>query len=196
MPRRAGLLVVAVLGLAGVGVAHVLEYLALAPRAADRATLLADTGHRYLPAALSGAVFLALVAVAATFLAAFRRGTKAGPAGIPPNWARLLPVAQVVAFVALEIGERLAAGSSLADLVPVLVLGLPLQVLAGIAGGRLLSLVVRAGERLGHLVSGRWREPARRAGAGWRPTAAPGPISTVTGGPLPARGPPRLLAVA
>ncbi len=201
LPRRAGVLVVAVLGVAGLGLAHVLEYLALIPDHHERARVLADTGHHYLPFAVSAACFLALVALATAFLAGFGRGAARRTSGhgqeSPTDWARLLPIVQVVAFVAVEIGERLAAGSSLSDLGPVLVLGLPLQVLAGIAGGRLLSVVARAGERVGRVLAG-WpaADAPRRLHSCWRPVSTAPSVAILPGGPTPARGPPLLVAVA
>ena len=186
----------AALGLAGVGLAHVLEYLALVPDESDRARILADTGHHYLPSALSAVGFLALVAVAVAFLTAFRRGGGLGgrwAETAPDRWARLLPVAQVLAFVGLEVGERLVSGSSLSTIGPVIVLGLPLQLLAGVAGGRLLATLTRAGEQLGRALAGRLRPTVRRLGTCWRPVASASPEFTPSGAPSPRRGPPLLL---
>lgn len=199
LPRRAGVLVVAALGLAGVGIAHVLEYLALVPDQSSRARVLEDTGHHYLPSALGAAGFLALVALVVVFVAAIRHGAgTSGPqrvaAGSSVAWARLLPVAQVLAFVAMEVGERVASGASLSDIGPVLVLGLPLQVLAGVAGGRLLATLARAGEHLGRALAGRPTVPVPRIGTFWRPVVATTSASALPGGPTPARGPPLLLA--
>ena len=168
LPRRAGVAVVAVLGLAGLGLAHVLEYLALVPDAGCRDLRAVPLpGTSYLPSALGAAGFLAATALAVVFLSGVRRWRRGvGRRLEAADWARLLPVAQVIAFVALEVAERLAAASSLADLGPVLVLGLPLQVLAGVAGGR---------------CSRPWPGPASTAGralAGRRPVASrrPGPV--------------------
>ena len=81
--RRAGVAVVAVLGLAGLGLAHVLQYLALVPDAHNRAHVLADTGHQYLPSALGVVVFLAVAAVAAVFLRGFARPVPASAGASP-----------------------------------------------------------------------------------------------------------------
>jgi len=189
--------VVAALGLAGLGLAHVLEYLALVPDARHRGHVLAATGHQYLSTALGAVGFLAAVAVAAVFLRAFGAGAGAGarraePA-TGPDWVRLLPVAQVVAFVAVEVVERIAVGASLADLGPVLILGLPLQVLAGIAGGWVLAAAARAGARLARALAPRPPFARRRPSPGWRPLADLPPVALLAGGPPPARGPPSLL---
>ncbi len=193
-PRRAGVAVVAALGLAGLGLAHVLEYLALVPNGHHRADVLAATGHAYLPSVLSAAGFLAAVAVAAVFVRGFRAGDGNGRAVTTTgtDWTRLLPVVQAAAFVAVEVAERLVVGASLADLGPVLVLGLPLQVLAGIAGGRVLSAAARAGTRLARALAGSGFA-RRRPTPGWRPLADVAPVTTLAGGPTPARGPPSLL---
>lgn len=197
-PRRAGVAVVAALGLAGLGLAHVLEYLALVPEARHRAHVLAATGHHYLPSVLSAIGFLAAVAIAAVFLRAFGAGAGAGDRraepSVGPDWARLLPVAQVLAFVAVEVAERVAVGASLADLGPVLILGLPLQVLAGIAGGWVLAAVARAGARLARALAPRPPFARRRPSRGWRPLADHvSPLALLAGGPPPARGPPSRL---
>jgi hypothetical protein len=191
--RRAGWAVVAALGLAGLALAHVLEYLALVPDAHHRAHVLSATGHQYLPSALSGAGFLAAVALAAVFLRGFGAGAGEGAHPPGPGWVRLLPVAQALAFVVVEVGERFVAGASLGDLGPVLVLGLPLQVLAGIAGGWVVSAVARAGARLAHALTPRPPFARRRSSAGWSPQAGVRLVSRLASGTTPARGPPSLL---
>ncbi len=188
---------VAALGVAGLGLAHVLEYLALVPDARHRAHVLAATGHDYLPSVLSAIGFLAVVAVATVFLRGFGAGAGVGarraePAA-GPDWVRLLPVAQVLAFVVVEVAERVAVGASLADLGPVLVLGLPLQVMAGMAGGWVLAAAARAGARLGRALAPRPPFARRRPSPGWRPLADVSPFTLLAGGPTPARGPPSLL---
>ncbi len=194
-PRGAGVALVAALGLAGLGLAHVLEYLALMPDAGHRAQVLATTGHDYLPSALGVVGFLAAVAIATVFL----RGFGAGAGGLSaepsagPDWVRLLPLAQVLAFVAVEVGERVAAGASLAGLAPVLILGLPLQVLAGVAGGWVLAAAARAGTRLARALASRSPFARRRPSPGWRLLTLTPPLALLAGGPTPARGPPLVL---
>ncbi len=197
-PRRAGVAVVAALGLASLGLAHVLEYLALVPDARHRAQVLATSGHHYLPSVLSAVGFLAAVAVAVVFLRGFGAGARArrSEPAAGRDWARLLPVAQVLAFVVVEVAERVAVGASLADLGPVLVLGLPLQVLAGIAGAWVLAAAARAGARLGRALAARPPVARRRPSPGWRPLADLPPVAQPAGGPPPARGPPPRLVLA
>ena len=188
---------VAALGLAGLGLAHVLEYLALVPNAHHRSHLLAATGHEYLPSALSAVGFLAAVAVAIAFVGGFRAGAcgsaRSAETTTRPDWARYLPVAQALAFIVVEVAERVVAGAPLADLGPVLVLGLPLQVLAGMVGGRVLSTAAQAGARLARAAVDAPSFARRRPSPGWRPLADASPVSLLAGGPTPARGPPGLL---
>ena len=132
------------------------------------------------------------------FLRGFGAGAGAGALGAEPatrpDWVRLLPVAQVLAFVAVEVAERVAVGASLADLGPVLILGLPLQVLAGIAGGWVLAAAARAGARLARALA---PPPAVRPPPA-EPRLAPAhlcsrPSPSSPAGRPPARGPPPLL---
>ena len=186
---------VAALGLAGLGLAHVLEYLALVPDPHHRAHVLAHTGHQYLPSALGVVVFLAVAAVAAVFLRGFAlgAGSRRREPTAGPDWVRMLPVAQVMAFVVMEVAERVVAGASLADLGLVLVLGLPLQVLAGMVGGWVLSAVSRAGTRLARALAARPPFARRRPGPSWRSLGDVPSVTLLAGGPPPARGPPLLL---
>jgi hypothetical protein len=195
--RRIDVVIVAALALAGVGLAHVLEYLLLVPDHQQRQELLAATGHQYLPSALGAVSFLAFLAVAVVFLAAFRRSATPGPATTSRHdLVRVLPCAQALAFLALEVGERLAAGVSLGDLGPVLLLGLPLQVVVGIAAAALLALLDRAGERLGRCVAGT-RSPAARGLAGcWFPSPSRRGPSTLATRRAPARAPPAFFVSA
>ncbi len=189
--RRIDLVIVAALALAGVGLAHVLEYLLLVPDHHQRQEVLAGTGHQYLPSALGTVSFLACLAAAVVFLAAFRRGARPGPATTSRHdLVRVLPCAQALAFLALEVGERLAAGASLSDLGPVLLLGLPLQVVVGLAAATLLALLDRAGEQLGRRVAHTRSRAGRRLATCWSPSPDRCPRSTLSSRRAPARGPP------
>ncbi len=189
--RRIDVVIVAALALAGVGLAHVLEYLLLVPDHHQRHEVLAGTGHQYLPSALGAVSFLACLAAAVVFLAAFRRGATPGSATTSRHDVmRVLPCAQALAFLALEVGERLAAGASLGDLGPVLLLGLPIQVVVGVAAAALLVLLDRAGERLGRGVAGTRSLAARRPAACWFPSPSRRLPSTVATCRAPARAPP------
>ncbi len=189
--RRIDVVIVAALALAGVGLAHVLEYLLLVPDQHQRHEVLTGTGHQYLPSALGAVSFLACLAAAVVFLAAFQRGATPGPATTTRHdVVRVLPCAQALAFLALEVGERLAAGASLGDLGPILLLGLPLQVVVGIAAAALLALLDRAGERLGRFVAGARSSAPRRLAACWVPSPSRCLPSRLATRRAPARAPP------
>lgn len=199
MTRRARwwqLPAVAALGVAGLGAGHVAEYLLLAPHHHARQELLAATGHHYLPVGLQVAMLAGLLAVVGAFVSAVRRAA-AGQSRPPAahRWARLLPVAQAVAFVALEVGERVAAHASLGDLGTVLVVGLPLQLVVGALARLLVTGVERAGELLGSALRGNGPAPARRRVTVRTPSAA-APASLVLSAATPPRGPPPTLVLS
>ncbi len=195
--RTSQVLVVVALALAGVGLGHVGEYLLLAPDHHERQALLARTGHHYLPSALSAVVFVALLGLALVFLLGLARGlTRVGHRGGRLRWSHALAAAQVLAFTALEVGERLAAHASLADLGVILAVGLPLQAVVGFLAGRLVAQVEVAGERLGHRLRATRRHARRSTPAGWRPNPSSGPAMSPSAVALPARGPPRLFVPA
>lgn len=142
---------------------HLLGYLAVAPDLGPRSVLLASTGHAYLSKAVVLAVAAAIVAaVAAAVLGAtrVRGGTHLGASG-PGSIGIRLAALQLLGFVALEVGERIMTGASLADLATVLALGIPLQVLVAVVGALLLSLVARAAEAVARALA----EPVPLAGS-------------------------------
>lgn len=190
-------LVVIALALAGVAVGHVAEYLLLAPDDHDRHELLTHTGHHYLPSALNAAAFVALVGLALVFMLGVRRGL--GRTGSPrraPRWSVALPAAQMLAFVALEVGERLLAHAPLGDLGVALAVGLPLQALVGFLAGRLTAQLEQAGARVGQRLRQAARHVRRSACPSWRPSASQRPQLAASGAPIPARGPPSVLVTA
>lgn len=196
--RLSPALAVVTLALAGVGLGHVAEYVLLAPDHHQRHELLERTGHHYFPPALNAAVFVALLALALLFLAGVGRGLGwTGPRQRFVAWSRALPVAQGAAFIALEVGERLAAGASLGDLGLVLAVGVPIQALVGFLAGRLVTGVETAGEVLGQRVRAACLPAGRRPRpAAGRPGALFRRAPAVLGAPLPARGPPSALVPA
>jgi len=194
--RTSDLLVVVTLALAGVGLGHVAEYILLAPHQHERHELLARTGHHYLPAALNLVAFVALLGLVLVFLLGLARGLgKLGHLRKMPAWSRALPAAQALTFAGMEIGERLVAHASLADLGLVLAVGLPLQVLVGYLAGRLVAQVDEAGVRMGQRLRAAPTHP-RRSSTTWRPNASSRPTPAPAGVALPARGPPPLLVLA
>ena len=158
---------------AGLFAGHWLVYRILAPNALQRALLLAETGHAYLPPAVTAGTGLAVVAATATFALGFRRGLcrdrathRYAPHRHTLVTAIVLPaLTQAVAFCLLEAVERVLAGAPLSGLLgPLLPVGVVLQLAVGALGGLLLFGLDRAGETAGHFLAG--RDPVlRRPGA-------------------------------
>ncbi|HLI57555.1 MAG TPA: hypothetical protein VKY26_11065, partial [Actinomycetota bacterium] len=156
------------LAVAGLFAGHWLVYRILAPNALQRALLLAETGHAYLPPAVTAGAGLAAVAVVMTFCLGFgrgarlRRGRRAGGGSQVASRHTLLraivlpALAQAIAFCLLEALERLLAGAPLNGLLgPLLPVGVALQLAVGALGGLLLFGLDRAGERAGYFLAGR-----------------------------------------
>lgn len=176
---------------AGVGAGHVAEYFLLAPHHHVRHELLSRTGHHYLPTALSAGAFVALVALSLVFLGAFGRGLgRNDPRRSRVYSSRALPAAQMLAFAALEVRERLVAHASLADIGIVLAAGLPLQALVGFLASRVVATLEHVGERLGVRVSGGAPRPRVARIGTRRPSTCLHPASLLSGTAIPARGPP------
>ena len=195
--RPSQLLVVASLALAGVGAGHVGEYLLLAPDHHERHTLLASTGHGYLPSALNAAAFIAVLGLASVFLIGLGRGLRSvGRRRGTLRWSHALPVAQMLAFTALEVGERVVAHAPLHDIAIVLALGLPLQALVGFLAGRLVTKIEEAGERLGERLRAADLHVRRSRPVRWRPDAWFRPALSAFAVAVPARGPPSDLVAA
>jgi hypothetical protein len=187
---------------AGLFAGHWLVYRILTPNALQRALLLAETGHAYLPPAVAAGAGLAAVAAVGTFLLGYRRGGEGGPGRRParPTMMAALgfpALAQATAFVLLEALERVLAGAPLNGLLgPLLPVGVGVQFAAGALGGLLLFGIDRAGEHAGRRFAGRppvvRRAPAplaHRATALLPPTRFAGEAAGI-------RGPPRRAGVA
>lgn len=190
-------LVVIALALAGVSVGHVAEYLLLAPDDHARHELLASTGHDYLPSVVNAVAFVALLGMALVFVLGVRRGLgRTGSRRRALRWSHAFPAAQMLAFVALEVGERLLAHAPLGDLGVVLAIGLPLQALVGFLSGCFITELERAGERLGQRLRKSALHVRRSPSPGWPPNASRRPKPALSGAPIPARGPPAVLVSA
>ncbi|MGZ8582604.1 MAG: hypothetical protein ACXWXN_04185 [Actinomycetota bacterium] len=142
-PRRT----VATVGVAGAGLVlgHWLAYALGTPHAHARDELLHATGHGYLPYATQVALLAGALGLAALFLA---RLSHREARGSFPTDAIGLAAVQSITFIALEVGERLASGASLHDLVHgnLLAIGIAVQVSVAIAGAGVLRLTDRAAE--------------------------------------------------
>ncbi len=135
---------VAGLAVGGTLFGHWLTYLLLSPSAAGRRAMLGGSGHGYLSFANEAGLMLALFAGAALVIGRMARlGTR--PRG--PAIAARLATFQVVAFLAMEIVERLVAGSSLGQLGHVLPEGIAVQLVLALLAAPLIAVLLREVER-------------------------------------------------
>jgi hypothetical protein len=195
--ERALRMLVAIGGAAlGLVCGHLLDYRLVVP-AGDRAALLHQSGHAYLPYAIVGSLCVAVLAGLAAGRLGYLRGTGLGGGALSRRaLAARLVVLQLVSFLALEAGERVAAGGTIADLAgPLLWLGLALQVGAAIAVSGLLGLIHRAGQQVGRLLARRAR-PATSRSVRLPIGLTVAPVRDPFIDARPARGPPKILLVA
>ena len=169
-------------GIAGILGAHALGYFAVLPDGAHRHELLLRTGHGYWPHALAlglAALLIAsLVALGAGFSGAVRpRRTDAAA----------LALIQVGGYVSLEAVERIGAGPGATRLiVPLLAVGIALQVVVAMFGAWVLRLLARAGARIASLLRTRTRDRRRSRALRPRPVAIPGSrVAGAVGGRAP-----------
>jgi hypothetical protein len=181
----------AILGMALAGLVggHLLGYLAAEPDAHAREALLERTGHLYLAeVGMFAAIAVAVATLAAAVLGAARRRSR----GVRGTFARLATL-QGVAFVALEMGERLLAGEGLTGLWPVIPLGLLLQVVLAAGGAAFLGAVQVAARAVASAIGRHSLPTAERP----RSLGVPHHVLPPTRHdlrPRPIRGPPPLLA--
>jgi hypothetical protein len=107
--RRIGWWVTGV-AVAGAVAGHACTYAALQPDADARGSLLLATGHAWVHLANDAGAVLAVIALTAAVLG---RITRQGADVSTTALFRRLAAFQVLAFVAMEVGERLAVGASL-----------------------------------------------------------------------------------
>jgi hypothetical protein len=120
-------LVALALAALGVAVGHALTYLVLVPNATERAVVLQRTGHGYLSAFTQAATVLGAIGAAAVVLGSLGRGRRSVTA--EPVTFRGLASLQVVAFVWMEIAERVASHAGFGGLLRAdLALGVVVQV--------------------------------------------------------------------
>jgi hypothetical protein len=191
MSKRRSIRPSVVLGLAlgGVLMGHTVTYRLLLPDAHARAVELARSGHAYLAGADAVATVVALVALAALFLGSLLGSDDAATGTI----AWRLVAFQVAAFTSLEVLERVVSGSGSARLLPVLLIGLPVQALVAGAIAVLARLVLRAAEHIGHA------SPATAPPRGCivLPASSPGsPATRWINGTPPGRAPPSVPVAA
>jgi hypothetical protein len=144
----------------GVLAGHWLTYLAVAPIAGPRATILHQTGHSYLGLANDLALVGALAAMASMFIAQLTSpAPAAGLLGITGRVVRF----QVCAFVALEVLERVTAGSPLSDLIRsgILPIGVVAQITVGLLAASMIRWLLLTADRVAAAM-GRAAAPPRR----------------------------------
>ena len=149
--------------LLGVGVAHLAEYLFFLGGDGARHPVLGFTGREdHLGAAATVGAMLLVVAVTAAVVPAIRRGVAGKARGRTLPSPAASAGAQALIFTAVEVGERVLTEGHLPHLLPVLLVGLPLQLLIGWSTGRVFLALARAAERVGYRIAvARFRSPAR-----------------------------------
>jgi hypothetical protein len=136
----------------GVVVAHWLAYVVAIPGAHARAQVLAASGHSYWVMAIKFAVVLGLAALGALFLRHLDRSPRTWESGQEAflRIAARLSLLQVMAFIAMEVTERLVVGAPVAHLFHhrLFLMGLALQLIVASGGALLLLWFCRTAERV------------------------------------------------
>jgi hypothetical protein len=182
-------------GVAGVVLAHMLDYLLVFPSATERAHELAATGHGLWPDAVAAAIGAGALA-AGTAMAR-------GGAGVLLRWAAsrhdgpwrelgALTLWQVSLFSAVEATERLAAHQSPLQLVhgTLFPVGLGLQVLVAVSVLAALGVFRRVGATVVGAVAGSARRPRTSRRTTFAHLLAVDVPGRVQVGPAEPRGPP------
>jgi hypothetical protein len=141
---------------AGVVVGHWLAYTIAVPDPRVRVEVLAETGHGYWVLAVKAAVVLGITAIVTfTLRRSYERagGETSGPEPFSSLVSRLA-ILQVLAFGAMEVTERVAAGVPVGSLLShhVFALGVAVQLLVACAGAVMLRWFGRTAERICDLV--------------------------------------------
>lgn len=141
--RSAAVLSVASLGLV---LGHWLTYAMEIPDPGLRASVLADTGHAYLSTLAQLAAVAAVAGLGTLFLGNLVRSSEAR--SFRQTFA-MLAAFQIVAFVSMEVMERVVAGAPLfmLALTAILPIGALFQALIATVGALLIRWVLRAAER-------------------------------------------------
>ncbi len=131
----------------GVLLGHWLAYLIVDPVASTRAAVLGSTGHAYLGSATWLGLGASLAALAAVFLGRMMYRNDVDLPGRALG-ARLAGF-QVGAFLAMEVGERLAAHVPLGQLShgPLMPVGIATQIAVAALGALVVHTLCRAADR-------------------------------------------------
>jgi hypothetical protein len=138
---------------AGVVAGHSLTYFAALPGGNERGAYLAATGHSYWRNALVLALLLEVLGLGVVAVRGFRAGLR-GTLPIRHSARQLalrLALIQVVAFGALEAGERLVSGAGVSGMFAhhLFVVGIAVQLLVAVAGALLLRWLAAAARAIG-----------------------------------------------
>jgi hypothetical protein len=177
---------VAVVGLL---VGHALSYAFAVPDPYHRDLVLRDSGHGYLPGLTELAFVLVVGAVAGLVgSAATGRAARLPRLG---NLAGPMVATQVVAFVGLEVAERLVSHASLGDLIrhDLLAIGVATQVVVALAGAAVLAWIARASGRVASMLRVPPGPAPRRPILSLAPSVI-APSGTASPAADPIRGPP------
>jgi hypothetical protein len=166
----------------GLTIGHAVSYLIAIPDPVRREHVLERTGHGYLHIAGDFAVILAIAAVVTAALRALNEGPDA-----PSSTARLVwrvGAVQVAAFVAMEVGERVASQASLAEHLTdrILGIGILVQLIVAFVSVLVLRWIAIATARLAHVLSSSGPSPV---GPWW---LLPMPIGAIRSSVLSANG--------
>ena len=168
---------------------HALTYVLVAPSPSARERLLASTGHGYWRTAVLAAFVFGIYAAGRSVILGARR--LAMPAPVPfVAFARRFAALGCAAFVGLEIGERLAAGAPLGDLMArgIVPIGVLIQLGLAVIAAAFLRLLYRAGAAAA--LQARAAAPPRSRAVSGRPVIAPFVPVAVADGAWGTRGPP------
>ena len=154
------------MAIAGVVLGHWLAYTIAIPEQRLRVEVLTQSGHGYWVLAVKVAMVVGLTSLGTVLLRHFNWRARGETSHTEPVFllAARLAVLQVLAFTAIEVTERLAAGSPVGSLFShhLFLFGVALQLLVACVGAVVLLWFARAADRICELVLSVWR---RRIGA-------------------------------
>jgi hypothetical protein len=124
---------------------HQIAYLLAVPSGAERSSVLAGTGHAYLPTTTRLALLLAVAAAGGLFLRSLTRPEEEPARG--PLF-RSLALVQAGMFLTMEVAERLATGAPIAGVFShaILFLGIAVQLLLAFGLAGVVKLLSRAND--------------------------------------------------
>lgn len=145
--RRAHIAILPGIALAGLLAGHRLTYLGLAPTADG----VDSISHGYLGPAGVTAIALAVMAALFWFAMGSVQNKHAKPGSL--HLLTTLSAIQVVGFGLQEVLERAVVGAPMSGLAPILLLGIPVQLVVAAAATLLAVGLYRAGSALGRWLS-------------------------------------------